>query len=292
MILVITPENRSQYKDYLEEMHRVRYEVFVDRCGWSNLENEHRLDVDQFDKPWVTYYLKLSPEGKILAGLRTLPTNHPYMIDEVYYPMFKENFSIANLPNDEKTWEMSRYFVVDPDYRTESGHAAKMELYVAVFEHALACGVENLCAVGETYIMSRAMRLGWKLQPISIPFEHEDVDFKGEMLAINLEVNERMVAQTRSAWNLTHQVLIPIDVDIVELVARKRHEEVEVLSTVLSNQPDRASRLLALMRELASENAERRQRAEKYLDSWIARETSAVGASTGMSNLGKEQPLN
>ena len=64
MILVITPENRSQYTDYLDEMHRVRYEVFVERCGWTSLENQHGIDVDQFDKPWVTYYLKLSPEGK------------------------------------------------------------------------------------------------------------------------------------------------------------------------------------------------------------------------------------
>lgn len=278
MILIITPENRRSYAKYLEEMHRVRYEVFVERCGWKNLANETQTDIDEFDQPWVTYYLKLSSEGKILAGLRTLPTNHPYMINKIYYPKFRDQFNIARLPHSEHVWEMSRYFVLDPDYRTETGHAAKMELYVAVFEHALACGVKSLCAVGETYIMARAIRLGWKIQPISVPFEHNEVDFEGEMLAINLAVNEQMVAKTRSAWNLHHELIMdelnPIDTQIDDIRCPVSSDIDQVYDKLSGVNASVALRLLTLLNELASGDFERRDRAEKHLDSWIAMEAS------------------
>ncbi len=269
MILIITPENREKYLGYLEEMHRIRYEVFVERCGWTNLENPFRMDIDQFDKPWVTYYLKLAPDGSILAGLRTFPTSKPYMLEELYYPLFVDKFNNKNLPHDDNVWEMSRYFVVDPDYRTETGHAAKMELYVAVFEHALSKGVTSLCAVGETYIMARALRLGWKLQPLSVPFIHKEVDFDGEMMAINLEVSAEMVAATRKGWGLMHDVLP--STAVAARPSGTDGAEVALMRDIVSEHPDAASQLRELISELCSECPERRVEAEKYLDAWIAR---------------------
>lgn len=286
MILVITPENREDYLGYLEEMHRIRYEVFVERCGWANLENPFRMDVDQFDRPWVTYYLKLAPDGSILAGLRTLPTNRPYMLEKLYYPLFEDKFNTKKLPHDENVWEMSRYFVLDPDYRTERGHAAKMELYVAVFEHALASGVTSLCAVGETYIMARALRLGWNIKPISVPFIHKEVDFDGEMVAINLDVNAEMVAATRKGWDLVHDVLP--SKPIAARPSGMDGSEVALLRNIVHEQPDTASQLRELIIELSSECPNRRMEAERYLDAWIARAVVDGQLMPGQKN--KPQP--
>ncbi len=276
MILVITPENRKLYAGYLEEMHRVRHKVFVERAKWENLRNPFELDIDEFDKPWVTYFLKIADNGEIVAGLRTLPTSHPYMMNELYYPTHSNLFNVDRLPRDPNIWEMSRYFVVDPEYRTKKGFAAKMELYVAVFEFACSKGVKSLCAVGETYLIARALKLGWNVVPLSLPFYYEQPDFEGEMIAVKIDVDDDMVLSTRNAWQLHHEVIGNIKTKIPERPSNFNAADYVVLSRLVGGRMDVMTDVFNLMRALGSPCAEVRSHAERELDVWIT-EASAEG---------------
>ncbi|WP_262696345.1 acyl-homoserine-lactone synthase [Kordiimonas aquimaris] len=269
MILIITPENRQKYAGYLEDMHRMRHDVFVDRAGWSELESPFKLEIDEYDTPWTTYYIKLSEKGNVMAGIRTIPTVYKSMLANFYYPKFPDLFDPEALPADPLVWEMSRYFVVDPEYKTQSGHAAKMELYVGMFEHALEQGAKALCGVTESYIIARALRLGWSVNPLSMPFEYSAPDFEGSMTAIKMDVNADMVASTRDAWKLSHQVRPEAINEIAPKPAHFRASDYVLLKEFAEKRPDSMNDFHKMIKMLSSPDSSQRNLAEGYLDRWI-----------------------
>lgn len=269
MILIITPENRQRYAGYLEDMHRLRHDIFVERAGWTELESPFKLEIDEYDTPWTTYYLKLSEAGKVMAGIRTIPTIYNSMLSSFYYPQYPDLFEPEAIPSDPLIWEMSRYFVVDPEYRTKSGHAAKMELYVGMFEHALEQGAKGLCGVTESYIIARALRLGWNVQPLSMPFDYSAPDFDGSMTAISMDVNADMVESTREAWKLTHQVRPEAINDVAAKPAHFRASDYVLLKDFAEKRSGNMDDFYKLVKMLSSPDATQRNIAEGYLDRWV-----------------------
>ncbi|TRO86576.1 autoinducer(acylhomoserine lactone) synthesis protein, partial [Glycocaulis profundi] len=43
---IVTPANRGLYGVQLEQMHRQRREVFIDRLGWSEIDTGEELERD------------------------------------------------------------------------------------------------------------------------------------------------------------------------------------------------------------------------------------------------------
>lgn len=106
-------------KSFLELRHR----VFVQRLGWA-LQSKSPIDgleLDEFDDDEAVYMVVPDINGKVIAGLRLLPTTGRYLLASHF-----SSFVEGPLPRDPGVFEISR-FVVDPrcDDQVDGGDVVK-----------------------------------------------------------------------------------------------------------------------------------------------------------------------
>src|SRR5581483_348121 len=78
---IVTRANRAHYRNELEQMHRLRHEIFVDELGWSALRSDDGIERDEFDDDHAVY-LVAAERGEVHGSLRLLPTWKRCMISE------------------------------------------------------------------------------------------------------------------------------------------------------------------------------------------------------------------
>jgi len=126
-------------------MHKLRYEVFVQRLGWE-VKTEEGMERDQFDDiEQATFMLAKSPEGCVDGCWRVLPTTGPYMLRDV----FPELLHGQTPPMSADCWELSRLAVATT--RTETGNASfgpvSLALMAELASFALKRGIKRYVAV-------------------------------------------------------------------------------------------------------------------------------------------------
>src|SRR3954454_14642697 len=80
MIYLIDHSNRAAYKSQIEEMYRIRHDIYVGRRVCTALARPDGRDVDQFDTEDAVYLLGLDSFGQVCSGLRLNPTTAPHLI--------------------------------------------------------------------------------------------------------------------------------------------------------------------------------------------------------------------
>lgn len=205
MIHVITKHNRHLYYDVLEDMHRLRHKIFVEERGWKKLTKPDGLEIDQFDTLNTTYFLKLSPDMKILGGMRIYPTTVPTQLNTI----FRNSCVLANPPCSPLDYEWSRYFIADTTYRSATGKPVHYELYTGILEYAHACGIRSLSGFIETQTFVRSGRMPWDMRQLGIPMEYGGTDGEevGSGLPIQLMLDKTMVRKTKIGWRMVKPVL-------------------------------------------------------------------------------------
>src|SRR5689334_11287834 len=84
MIYIVDRTNRAAYQAQLEEMYRIRHDIYVGRRGWKALQKPDGRDIDQFDTEDTVYLLGLDFMGRVVSGLRLNPTTGPHLINTVF----------------------------------------------------------------------------------------------------------------------------------------------------------------------------------------------------------------
>jgi len=265
MIHIINRSNRKRYSRQLAQMHKLRHEIFVKRKGWTKLSSAIGMEIDRFDTKLATYYVKLDQEGNVLASIRSVPSKGFTMLSTLY----KDICTVEAPPASEDNWELSRYFVSERKFVGDFGHPVKYELFVALIEHSLSNGIRELSGFMETFFMQRAAQLGWKIELLSGIHDYGE----GEGVAMNLRIDEEMLAETRRRLSLHHKVIAgPQEMPQPTVGVTFEAEEVRALAHMLQNQPDSNGDLLNLIQSLGSSDAEEVRQAEGVLDRWIAHE--------------------
>ena len=81
---VVTGANRHLYERELDEHHQIRHRIYVEELHWRGLTpRSDKREYDQFDLPETVYLLGLE-EGRVVAGLRLVPTTGPHLIKAIY----------------------------------------------------------------------------------------------------------------------------------------------------------------------------------------------------------------
>lgn len=89
-----------------EGMFKLRYEVFKERLGWDVRTTDDGLEIDEFDElPQAHYIVARSPQERIDACWRILPTQGPNMLRDV----FPELLHGEAAPEAADVWELSRF---------------------------------------------------------------------------------------------------------------------------------------------------------------------------------------
>lgn len=93
---------------YAEKMYRLRYRIFHERLRWQ-VQVVDGMEFDEFDDYDSIYLLTTPDEVHVSGGWRLRPTTRRYMLGDV----FSELLAGAQVPREERVWEISR-FAVDP----------------------------------------------------------------------------------------------------------------------------------------------------------------------------------
>jgi acyl-homoserine lactone synthase len=160
MIHIVSASNRHLYEAQLEELFRLRYEIFVKERGWKDLERPDEREVDDYDNLDTVYFIALDGE-RIVGGHRLYPTTKPTMLGDV----FPHLAAVRGLPEDAGIWEWSRYFVV----KDKRDGQLNLALLAAVQELCLDEGITEISAVMETWWLPRFQQAGFTVRPLGLP---------------------------------------------------------------------------------------------------------------------------
>lgn len=245
MIHVINKYNRQLYGDLLEDMYRLRHDIFVDQKKWYKLRQKDGLEQDQWDNEDTTYLLKVSPEGKILGGMRMYPTTGETQLSTI----FRDTCVLEQQPSAPNHYEWSRYFIADPTYRGARGKPVHMELYTGILEYAVASGIQSLSGYIEVNTFTRSTKMPWEMRQLGIPTEYGGTCGEpiGYGLPTQLTISETMLRKTKILWRMIKPVLsLSIGTENLHHESGYKAETVIRLQTALSqlNTPQEVQQLI------------------------------------------------
>jgi acyl homoserine lactone synthase len=149
MIRIIEGFDRELHPELMDEMFRMRADVFAGRLGWDVTVTDGR-EIDRFDAEDPLYLFSLHDETEELQGaVRLLPTTGPYMLRDVFSVLVP-----GGAPESPLIWESSR-FAVNPGIltvgkRAEANHIVNrttIELLCGIVEVCQKAGVEHIVSV-------------------------------------------------------------------------------------------------------------------------------------------------
>lgn len=148
MIFTVESVDQGKYPELIDEMFRMRAEVFHGRLGWD-VKVENGREIDIFDAEDPLYLLALSEKsGELQGAVRLLPTTGPNMLRDVF-PMLIPDGAVES----PLIWESSRFAVNPRVFQLSDRQTANHRLNRTMVE--LLCGmVEVAQSAGVEYIVS------------------------------------------------------------------------------------------------------------------------------------------
>jgi acyl-homoserine lactone synthase len=200
MIYVIDRHNRAGFYSQIEEMFRIRHDIYVGRRGWKALEKPDGRDVDQFDTDRTVYLLGLDDLGKVIAGLRLNPTTGPHLIRDV----FPHTVTEGPIPAGEHIYEFTRWFVVKERVTPEQNRRIAGELLVAMLEFGKKTGLTHISLCCDSFFWKTMQETRWDVRRLGPITRYPE----GKCMAVLFDVSDRMIANTREVRGVTDDVLI------------------------------------------------------------------------------------
>lgn len=194
MIYILSGNDAVRYPALMEQVYRLRHQVFVEELGWSDIAKADGLERDQFDRPDAVHQICVR-DGKVAGYQRMLPTVGPHLLADVL-PHLCE----GPLPRGLDTYEMTRYCVA-PGYREGRRGVSSVgsELIAGGVEWALACGVKKVIVETETIWVLRWLQMKFLVRPLGF----ETQIGKQRIIAALLEFNRstlQAIREYRKHW--------------------------------------------------------------------------------------------
>ena len=190
MIHVVSAHNKAEYKSYLRQLWQQRYNVFVEKMGWS-LDCADGIERDQFDRPDTTYLLCIDDQGRLKGGMRLLPTTKPHLMSDLFPHLCAES-----VPSGEQVWEISRFYSLTGRHMMLERDKTASELICGLYEHAILNDIKKVSCVASMVLFPTILKAGWDVTPLGLPSVTDDE----VILAFLIDLNERdykTVAQNR-----------------------------------------------------------------------------------------------
>jgi N-acyl-L-homoserine lactone synthetase len=163
MVDVITANNRHRYTALLEQMHRDRKKVFVDRFKWDIPVVDGQFEIDQFDNADAIYLMALDPRRqRHLGSVRLLPSTGSHLLADIFPHLCEKG-----VPAAPDVWEITRLLTtpakdVDP-------RPTHMQIIMALCEFGLLYGIRQYTCVVHMHLLSALLALGWECEPLGEP---------------------------------------------------------------------------------------------------------------------------
>jgi len=145
--LVSRPGDRAMFAPDIQEMHRLRADVFGARLNWA-VSCVNGVERDVYDELGPTYIMVRGRSGKVEASCRLLPTTGPYMLKDV----FPDLLGHRPAPCEDGIWEVSRFAVVPAgceNWSLGSIHRLTLELLIELVVVGLANNIQKIVTVAD-----------------------------------------------------------------------------------------------------------------------------------------------
>lgn len=166
MIEMVTKYNSKLYQSELEQMFRLRYQIFVEEKGWDLPLAKNGIEKDQFDHEDSIYLLSLNAKRRMLGSIRLTPTTSLNMLEDLF-PHLVE----GDVPTGPMVWEASRGFTT-PKTENEILNPIMSALLVGMVEAGLLVGANKMNFVIGSALYPTFLQAGWGVMPLGFP--HRD----------------------------------------------------------------------------------------------------------------------
>ena len=202
MIDVIMKRDADTRSSDIQEMHRMRYQVFKERMNWD-VQTFDRMEFDAYDDMNPVYILAFDGDDKLVGTWRMLPTTGPYMLRDV----FPELLDGQPAPCDPRIWECSRFAVQTAGATNRDSLAAfgkaTSEIFCGLVEFCLVSDIEQIITVYDMRIGRLLPRIGcaptWRGRPHRVG--------NTVTLAGLFDINQGVLSAIREASGITGSVI-------------------------------------------------------------------------------------
>ena len=165
MIVYVTPANRHQYRNELDQYYRLRKRVFCDKLGWVAASPDGR-ETDRFDACLNICILCIDDDsGRVAGGVRLMPTTGPTLLHTVWSDLLPEGRSFRS----PDIWEATRFCVDEENSSRKANllNRTTLMLSMAVADFGIANDISHVVAVCEHYFFNMAGAYGPKAEILS-----------------------------------------------------------------------------------------------------------------------------
>jgi acyl-homoserine lactone synthase len=197
MIHLITPANAILYKSQLEQMHRLRWRIYVEERGWRELremQEEPGVERDEYDDDRAHYLLAIDSDGTVQGGMRVRPADDRSLLFDRFSHLLDEPVEVG-----PQVWELTRLLRA-PLSRAREG-VLRYSMNCALIEFCISRGIKTLIAESETFLLPMTRKAwGPKVRPLGLPQAYEE----GEIIAVALSPDKEALAMMRAAGSVEH----------------------------------------------------------------------------------------
>jgi len=167
MIRLIHGRNRTQFPKEIDEMYHIRKRVFFERMRWD-VSVINRWEIDGYDALDPLYLVSVNEYGRVVGGLRLLPTMGFNMLNDTFPELLPEGQRIEN----PLIWESSRFSVdheADVPIGKKGISRATAELGLAMNEVGGSVGLTHIVTVYDALMHRILKRAGCAGEPLGEP---------------------------------------------------------------------------------------------------------------------------
>lgn len=145
MIKIIPGEWRDRHPRLIDEMHKLRRNVFHDRLRWQ-VTVINKWEIDGYDALNPLYVVALDDDERVIGGLRLLPTTGFNMLNDTFPELLPDGERLGS----PLIWEASRFTVrITGDARLDARVVSRTtaELLMSLNEIGRAAALSHLVVV-------------------------------------------------------------------------------------------------------------------------------------------------
>lgn len=194
MIRVIPGEWRDRYPRLIDEMHKLRRNVFHERLGWT-VSVINRWEIDGYDALNPLYLVALDDSENVIGGLRLLPTTGFNMLNDTFRELLPDGERFAS----PLIWESSRFTVrITGENSIDRNVVSKAtaELITAMNEVGKAAALTHIVTVIDRGMHRMLGRMGWAGEPLGPPRLIGGVETYAVLYELGPELDARFYART------------------------------------------------------------------------------------------------
>lgn len=201
MIVLINGGDRSKQANLIDQMHKLRKQIFHDQLGWQ-VSISGDWEIDHYDALDPLYVLSVDETGNIMGGLRLLPTTGLNMLNDT----FPQLLPSGNRIESPLIWESSRFTILTTGDRRRDFACmsrATAELGLAMNEIGKEIGLSHIVTVYDA-IMHRMLKMSdCAGDPLALP------KMIGGVLtyAVIYEIGEELETRLRAASGIKSSIL-------------------------------------------------------------------------------------